>query len=339
MSAKNAILTAASVTGLSALARAATAQQLRILCYHGLWLTPGHAYGNCLFMAPHRFEARMARLRASRRPVLPLGEAVERLAANDLPPAAVVITIDDGWVSTRTHMLPILERYELPATLYATTWYSGRDLPVINVAVDYLLSASGCRYISTPAATRAIEALPEDERLEALRHLGRELGVDEAWLENRQFHLMSQAELADCHARGLDIQLHTHRHIDVGARIGRLTLEVEENREFLAGATGGAPATHFCYPGGTFHPLAPALLECAGVESATMVDEGINAPGSNPYVLRRFLDGRSVTPAEFDAYLSGTLHYLSSLRSLATGIQIEVPRRAASALGMLICAV
>jgi peptidoglycan/xylan/chitin deacetylase (PgdA/CDA1 family) len=78
----------------------------------------------------------MARLRASGRPVLPLGEAIERLAAGNLPEAAVVITIDDGWASTYTHMLPILERYRLPATVYVTTWYSGRDMPVVNVAID-----------------------------------------------------------------------------------------------------------------------------------------------------------------------------------------------------------
>jgi peptidoglycan/xylan/chitin deacetylase (PgdA/CDA1 family) len=339
MQPKQALLNLASFSGLAAVARIATARQLRILCYHGLWLTPGHAYGNCLFMAPHQFEARMARLKASRVPVLPLGEAVERLEANDLPPAAAVITIDDGWVSTRTHMLPILERYELPATLYATTWYAGRDLPVVNVVVDYLLSASNCSYIDRAAATRAIEALPEGERLDALRNLGRELCVDEAWLDNRQFHLMGPDELADCHVRGLDIQLHTHRHIDVGALIGRLESEVEENRDFLGRALGGPPATHFCYPGGTFHPMAPTLLESCGVRSATLVTEGINAPGSNRYCLRRFLDGRSVSQAEFDAYLSGTLHYLASVRDLVRGIQIEAPKRAASALSMLICAV
>ena len=137
---KRALLRAARWTGLSMLARRATGAQLRILCYHGLWLAPGAPFGNCLFMTPDRFAARMARLARSGLPVLPLGEAVERLAANRLPRAAVVITIDDGWASTHSHMLPVLERQRLPATLYATTWYAGRDLPVVNVAVDYLIA-------------------------------------------------------------------------------------------------------------------------------------------------------------------------------------------------------
>lgn len=335
---KRALLNLAALSGLSALARRATAAQLRILCYHGLWLSPGQPFGNCLFMGPEQFEQRMARLKRSRRPVLPLGEAVERFAANDLPPAAVVITIDDGWASTHSHMLPILERYELPSTLYATTWYAGRDLPVINVAVDYLIGASGRSDLDRRIAIRGIEALPEQHRLAALRDFGRGLGMDEAWLEQRQFHLMGRAELADAQARGMGIELHSHRHIDVSAQIGRLAEEVEENRSFLARATG-RQARHFCYPSGTFHPSAPGVLAASNIASATLVSEGLNAPGTNPYALRRFVDGQSVSPVEFDAYLSGTLHYLNWARSLACNVGIEAPRRAAAASGMLICAI
>jgi peptidoglycan/xylan/chitin deacetylase (PgdA/CDA1 family) len=338
MSPKQAILKLASVTGLSAAARAATASQLRILCYHGLWLTPGRPYGNCLFMAPEQFEARMARLRRSRRPVLPLDEAVARLAAGDLPSAAVAITIDDGWASTRSHMLPVLERYQLPATLYATTWYSGRDLPVVNVVVDYLLTAAGRGDARAPL-TRRIEALPEGERLAALRSLGRELGVGEAWLDRRQFHLLGPDELADVQRRGLDVQLHTHRHIDVGALPGRLVGEIEENRAFIARATGAPPAAHFCYPSGTWHPAAPALLAGCGVKSATLVTEGLNAPAGNPYALRRFVDGPAVHRIAFDAYLDGTLHYLRVVQGLANAVRLEVPRRAAAASSMLLCAI
>ena len=65
MYAKQALLRAAAVSGLSTLARLATGSQLRILCYHGLWVLPGRPYGECLFMPPQQFEARMARLKRS----------------------------------------------------------------------------------------------------------------------------------------------------------------------------------------------------------------------------------------------------------------------------------
>lgn len=313
---KEFLLTAARSTGLSAAARKATGSQLRILCYHGLWVTPGFQFGNCLFQPPEHFEARMAHLKRSGQPVLPLAEAVDRLADGTLPEAAVAITIDDGWVSTFTHMLPVLEKYGFPSTVYTTTWYAGRELPVVNLVVDYLRGAATRPEIDCDAKIEEIEALPIDERLAALRRFGAELGVDEAWLESRQFNIMSVQELAEAKRRGMDVQLHTHRHIDVAAEIDALPREIEENRAVLREAVGDAPLDHFCYPSGSNHPRARELLAASGIRSGTLVDRGLNPPGSDPLALRRFLDGRSISDAEFDAYLSGVLHYLGGMKAL-----------------------
>ena len=315
MSLKQNVLRLGRSAGLFGAARRATAGHLRILAYHGLWTIPGYQFGDCTFIAPEQFEARMERLKRSGLPILPLGEAVERLAEGTLPEAAVAITIDDGWVSTYTHMLPVLERLELPATLYATTWYAGRALPVVNVAVQYLCAASGRPDADAETATAEIDALPVENRLPALRLLGERLGVDEAWLEGRQFNIMSAEEIGDAHRRGLDIQLHTHRHIDIGVDVATLPQEIAENRAFLATATGTEPV-HFCYPSGTFHPDAPSHLAAGGVRSATLVTEGLNAPGADPFTLRRLLDGRRVSDVEFDAYLAGALHFTAPIRSL-----------------------
>lgn len=314
MSLKRAMLRIADAIGLAAAARRATAAHLRILCYHGLWVTPGRPFGDCTFIQPEQFEARMKRLKRSGQPVLPLGEAVDRLAEGSLPPAAVVVTIDDGWASTFTHMLPVLEALELPATLYATTWYAGRDLPVVNLAVPYLAAAAGREDIDTGRVVARIEALPAGERLDALRRFGAGLGVSEAWLRSRQFNIMSAAELAEAKRRGLDVQLHTHRHIDIAKQVNGLPREIEENRAFLRAALGEVPLVHFCHPSGSDHPRARSLLAASGIRSSTLVEEGLNAPGADPLALRRFLDGRRVGDVEFDAYLSGTLHYLSLLR-------------------------
>jgi peptidoglycan/xylan/chitin deacetylase (PgdA/CDA1 family) len=313
---KQALLTVAPALGLSAVTRRATRRQLRILTYHGIWLTPGFEFGNYTFIPPDQFERRMARLKRSGLPVLPLGEAVERLARDDLPDAAVVITIDDGWASTLSHMVPVLEAYELPATLYAATWYSAHDLPLVNVTVAYLCAAAGARDVDVGARIAEIEALPVASRLQALRDFGAGLGVAEAWLEHRQFNSMSAAELAEAHRRGLDIQLHTHRHIDVETRVDELPRELADNRAFLTAAIGDIGFDHFCYPSGLYHPRAPQLLASHGIRSATLTRSGLNPPGCDLYALRRFLDGRSISDVEFDAYLSGMLHVISRARGL-----------------------
>ena len=300
------VLAAADRLGMFALAKRASARRLRILCYHGLWTTPGYQYGDKLFMPPEQFEQRMTRLKRSGYPVLGLGEAVAALEADRLPDHAVVITIDDGWASTYTHMLPVLEGLALPATVYVTSWYVGRDLPIVNKAVDYLNRRLGRNGLKSRSTTEAIESLPVDQRGAALRELSASLDCPLTWWDTRQFHLMTEAEVAECVRRGMDVQLHTHRHVAAPATLER---ELVENRRRLAQWTGLPESrfAHFCYPSGEYQPEAEPILSRMGMRSATLTDQGTNAPGANPLRLRRFLDGRSVSDAEFDAYLSGAL--------------------------------
>jgi len=55
--------------------------------------------------------------------VLPLGEAVERLQDESLPPAATCITFDDGYADNLTVAAPLLKKYGLPATVFVATGY------------------------------------------------------------------------------------------------------------------------------------------------------------------------------------------------------------------------
>lgn len=305
------VLAAADRLGMFALAKRASARRLRILCYHGLWTTPGYQYGDKLFMAPAQFERRMKRLKRSGYPVLGLGEAVDALEADRLPDHAVAITIDDGWASTYTQMLPVLEGLGLPSTVYVTSWYVGRDLPIVNKAVDYMNKRMGRTGHKARATAQAIDSLPVRERGAALRELSAALDCPLSWWESRQFHLMTDAEVADCVRRGMDVQLHTHRHVAAPATLER---ELVENRTRLASWTGLPEShfAHFCYPSGEHDPAAEPILARLGIRSATLTDQGTNAPGGNALRLRRFLDGRSVSDAEFDAYLSGALDTLDA---------------------------
>lgn len=343
---KQAVFALARAAGGFKLARRATRRSLRILCYHGLWATAGPKFGDRLFIEPEQFDARMKWLASSGYPILRLGEAVRRLADGTLPDAAVAVTIDDGWASTYSHMLPSLERHGIPATVYVTTWYIEAALPVINVAITYILQLSPQSAVEWQGVVyglgnqrerealsvrfaQAIDSLDERDRLAALIGLSAAAGIPpEPWLRSRQFHLMTPTELADAVTRGLDVQLHTHRHIDIETGVDRLGDEIAENRHALQVSTG-QPATRFdqfCYPSGTYSPRADAILSTAGVHSATLVDQGINAPDANPYRLRRFLDGRSATQLDFEAYLSGALEFADMLRGHTAGSAVQPSR-------------
>lgn len=57
--------------------------------------------------------------------VMPLYEAIIALRENCLPPRAACITFDDGYRCTHDLALPILKKFNLPATIFVTTAYLG----------------------------------------------------------------------------------------------------------------------------------------------------------------------------------------------------------------------
>ena len=322
------------------LARHLTRSDLRILCYHGIWLGDGH-YGNYLFMAADTFADRMARLRKLGLTVLGLDEAVARRRDGTLPDRACVITIDDGWTGTYRHMLPVLESAGLPATLYLYSEPVVRGEPVYNVAVRYLLARAPRRQLdlsglddalsgsfelddddqreaAAEAIVSAIRAAPDGAaRRELCDRLGDRLDVAfDALADARLFHLMTPDEIADWRGRGLDIQLHTHRHhldLDDPDQLGR---ELADNRAVLE-PLAGRPLTHFCYPSGRYVPALWPALEAAGIASATTTDQGLVAPDAPVYALNRLMDGEDIPAIEFEAELSGVMELARRLRRRA----------------------
>jgi hypothetical protein len=99
----------------------------------------------------------------------------------------------------------------------------------------------------------------------------------------------------------------------MAAGVEHLPQELADNRAWLEKELDRPVLEHFCFPSGSFHADARAMLVAAGIRSATLCEPGLNAPGSDPYALRRFLDCRDVSDPVFDAYLSGLLHFLSRL--------------------------
>jgi peptidoglycan/xylan/chitin deacetylase (PgdA/CDA1 family) len=85
-----------------------------ILCYHSVdprWESP-------LAVKPEAFAQQAAWLRRNRR-VLPVGEALPRLDGRGrLPRGEAVLTFDDGFAALHEHVLPVLLREGLPATVF-----------------------------------------------------------------------------------------------------------------------------------------------------------------------------------------------------------------------------
>lgn len=304
-------------------------RRLLILAYHGVSLDDEHSWDGSLYLSPETFRSRMGVLESSGATVLPLGEAVERLYADDLPDRAVAITFDDGAYDFYARAFPIIGEFGFPVTLYLTTFYTEFNRPVFDTFCSYLLwkargrsldleeltgadsrvelsgdaaRAAGLSALRGFAAERKLSA---EEKDELLRKVARAVGVDyEELSERRILHLVNPAEVRELAEAGVDVQLHTHRHRTPNVR-ELFRREIDDNRSVLSRLTGRDAAVHFCYPSGVYERSFLPWLAAAGVRTATTCETGYATRESEPLLLPRLLDVASLSDLEFEGWLTG----------------------------------
>jgi peptidoglycan/xylan/chitin deacetylase (PgdA/CDA1 family) len=310
-------------------------QRLLILCYHGISLEDEHQWRPALYISPQNLERRLEILRKQKYAVLPLGEGVERLYRNDLPPRAVALTFDDGTYDFFRQAHPLLKQFGLPVTVYLTTYYSALQRPVFNLICSYMMwkaRATGRADLTEFGNIEPVTLASFAGRQEAVEQLGRwaaakdlsgeqkdqvaarlaqKLGIDYQDLcEKRVLQLMNQQEIQKLAADGVDFQLHTHRHrTPLEEELFRR--EIRDNRAHISRAIGGLKK-HFCYPSGAYRPEFLPWLASEEIVSATTCDTGLANRQNNPLLLPRLVDTTGRTDLDFESWLSGVGHFLST---------------------------
>lgn len=314
--------------------------RLLILCYHGTSLEDEHQWRPALYLTPQFLEQRLQTLRATRCSILPLDEALGRLEAHDLPPRSVTVTYDDGTYDFYSQAYPLLKKYEVPVTVYQTTYYTDNPMPVFNLICSYMLWKRRAEklqpipglgltepndlstHLGRHQVVRSLVERSERENLsgreknEIACRLAQVLGIDYAALTaKRILQLMNSQEVAQIAREGVDVQLHTHRHRTPEDE-ALFRREIEDNRQRIESMIGKRPR-HFCYPSGMYRQEFVSWLKQEGVKSATTCDVGFAKPGDNSLLLSRFVDTTGRTQVEFESWLSG-IGTLFALRRAAT---------------------
>jgi peptidoglycan/xylan/chitin deacetylase (PgdA/CDA1 family) len=102
-----------------------------VLCYHAL----SHTWDAELSTTPDLFERQLRRLLDRRYQPVRFSEAVNRPAARPV----FAVTFDDAYRSVLELGLPILERLEIPATVFAPTDYVGTERPMAWPGIEQWL--------------------------------------------------------------------------------------------------------------------------------------------------------------------------------------------------------
>jgi len=270
-----------------------------------------------MFMNAETFRARLGHIAAGGYHVMKLGDVVAGLQnPGSLPSAPVVLTIDDGWYSTFSEMLPALADHGFSATLYCDTRHLELGRPVPHVMSRYFhqlgLGGNAEQEVEHLHDQALDQQLPNDARVAAALEFGSKVGIKtEDYLANRVFDYMTPDELRTfAGSPGITVELHTHRHTMGDHSAKGIHQEISDNREALAHVLARPPEsfTHFCYPSGRFTKVDADTLRAVGVVSATSTQQGLASPDSDPMLLPRILDGEHLSMLEFEAEISGFLH-------------------------------
>jgi peptidoglycan/xylan/chitin deacetylase (PgdA/CDA1 family) len=309
-------------------------QRLLILCYHGISLDDEHQWRPFLYISPLQLDRRLEILRDGKYNVLPLALALERLYRGDLPPRSVALTFDDGTYDFSAQAYPRLQKHGFPVTVYLTTYYSDLQRPVFSLMCSYMMWKAQNRDVElrefgiegrgvlhlAESRQKALNELLQwvnardlngKQKDQVASNLADRLGLDYKHLrQKRILQLLNPVEVRQLSAAGVDFQLHTHRHrtpFDEGA----FRQEINDNRARIAAAAGDAK-THFCYPSGAYRPEFLPWLAREGIVSATTCDTGLATPQSHPLLLPRLVDTTGRTELDFESWLSGVAHFLST---------------------------
>jgi hypothetical protein len=297
--------------GCDRLALSLSRNGLRVLTYHGIcedelaredWLPES-------FVTRSAFEQQLLYLRR-RTTVLPLREAVVRLRNNDLPPRSVALTFDDGYANNLKLALPLLQKYECPATIFVATRYveSGELFPFDRLRLIRSIARGLATTHSSPRHELPdYRTGPMDEFLRRLDRLWGEIEPLISATQWRTLRPITTAGLSRMRSSLLDFGAHTHSHCILrnespSRRAAEITTSLRLLRDW------GKAAGLFAYPNGSlgdFDEQDKRVLRSEGVEAAFSMLPGRNHHGCDYLELKRYPVGLHHEMSAFAAEVTG----------------------------------
>ena len=261
-----------TIRGIKTLRRAACVVRSRfvrgsiILLYHRIADTRDDPFS--LNVPPARFAEHLQAVRRIGRPI-PLNGLVDGLERGSVPSRGIVVTFDDGYADNLREARPLLEQYDVPATVFVTSgllggvnecWWDALSRMLLTArtpSAPLRLTIAGKTHVlraergHTRLRTvhRLLRAMDDERRAEALRQIG-------AWAEVELVRVavhrcLSAAELKELAASPvIDVGAHTSTHPALSdlpaARARRELVDSKDELERIL----GRPVTSCAYPYG-----------------------------------------------------------------------------------------
>jgi peptidoglycan/xylan/chitin deacetylase (PgdA/CDA1 family) len=244
--------------------------------------------------------------------ILPLQEAIARLAAGTLPPRAAAISFDDGYADNHDIVVPILRQFGVHATFFVATGYLDGGVMWNDAIIEAVRQS---RHDAIDAGELGIGILPtdsEETRKTAVVRLVTRLKylparfrddwtnrlVQTLGVTSSTSLMMTSEQVAGLVRSGMDVGCHTDTHpIFTKATMDDVRDQIVLGRKRLEDIAGRRVGL-FAYPNGRpgidFGPQHVRLVRELGFDAALSTRWGAAQSGDDLFQLPRFTSwGRS----------------------------------------------
>jgi peptidoglycan/xylan/chitin deacetylase (PgdA/CDA1 family) len=292
-----------------------------ILAYHRIGTK-----GAPLFSAlPQAVFAEQMRFIKQHYRILSVKQLVQELQDPYAQGQAVAITFDDGYLGTLTEAFPVLEAYQIPATVYLTgeavetgelAWYDKIFLQFQRAKTTLTLETDGptsfnlhnheARLQAAEVVITHLRTVGDNERQKWCARFDKLIPLDTHAVRGA---MLTWDDVRTMHSAGITFGAHTMTHPVVSR------LSAERLRQEIAGSQSlieerlNEKVDEFAFPFGKWPDCGTAaeeLLKQLEFVTALTAEVGINRPGDNLYRLRRVAVDNSRSIARFAL----TLHKL-----------------------------
>lgn len=230
--------------------------------------------GDLVTLTPEDFENHLWVLKNKEFRTLFLGELVQLLQGKGISSKpSVALTFDDGHLDNWVHAFPLLQKYQMKATIFViTSWMGeGERRPQWN-----------------PGRQENLPEIPRHREIKKRAGSG-DLSVALNWEEARA---MESSGL-------VDIQSHTHFHQDYflpggdapkldPAKKNLIKEDLARSKELIEGRLGKR-CCYLSWPWGKYNLETLSLAKELGFEATVTTEKGVNFPGSNQKTIKRIV--------------------------------------------------
>ena len=278
-----------------------------ILIYHRVFEASSDPWELCV--SPGHFGEHLEVLSRNYQ-VMSLKELVGSLKSGQLPKRGVVLTFDDGYADNLWNAKPLLEKYEVPVTVFVTSgsldspkefWWDDLErvllqpgklqkrlqLLIQGQSHEWPITNSDERERAYMAIHQILQPLRASERDPVVTELFARADVDPMGrpdyrpLTTDELIQLAQSELVDIGAHTV-----THPLLSVMSQDDQ-SAEIIGNRKKLEDILGSRVDT-FSYPYGNLASETVDIVEAAGFETGLTTDENVVEMGANLFRLGRF---------------------------------------------------